>query len=403
MMPRPRVVFWDTLPAPYGVEEYNALADRGALDFCVWYARRTAPDRRWDVDESAWRFRGAYVEDPSRGLAAAHRFVSRCRAELPQLIVSPYGERAFVAGHALAKALGSRTAFVVQASFDAWVRRSWPKETAKAVLFRSVDAAHAGPGGVGYARRYGVPDHRIFVVKPTTNIELFARRVTAEQRHAHRVRIGVSGCVFLYVGRLWKPKGLLDLIEAFRRARRIEPAMSLLLIGDGEDECEIRDAARGIEGVVFWPFVQRPALPDYYAAADVFVFPTLGDPHGRVIEEAHAAGLPVITSAAAGDARRRVQDGNSGFVVAPGDPAALADRMLTLAADPGLRRSMGERGAERVRTWGHDAYVTAIEDLVRACLAQTARATMAARLVTAAGRVAVHASDAARVFHREFA
>lgn len=404
MPPLPRVVFWDTVPAPYGVEEYNALAARGTLDFSVWYARRADPERGWAVDEAEWRFPGTYVEDPSRGFADAHRFVERCRSTGPDLVVSPYGERPFVAGHPIFKALGIRTALVIEATFDAWVRRSWWKEIAKSVLFQSVDAAHAGPGGVPAARRYGFPDDRIFVVRLTTNVELFARPLPADERSRLRRRLGVDGCVFLYVGRLRKPKGVLFLIEAYRQVRRVDDATSLLLIGDGTDEAEIRRAARGIDGIVFQPFVQRPDLPAYYAAADVLVFPTLGDVHGHVVEEAHAAGLPVITSEAAGDVRRRVSDGDTGFVVPPADAAALAERMRTLAADPALRRSMGARGAARVRMWGHDTYVAEVERLVSGCLAMPARASAAARVMTVAGSMIVYATDtAARVFHREFA
>ena len=392
----PRVVFWDNLPAPYSVEAYNAFADRRSFDLSVWFCRRTDPDRSWDVNESEWRFTGTYVEDPSRGLAEAARFAHRCRATSPDLIVSPYGERPFVAGHAIIKALGIRTTFFVQRTFDAWIRRARWKEIAKAILFRSADFAYIhGPDGQRYARRYGFPEDTIFAVRQTTNVEHFARPVSAEERRRHRARVGVHGCVFLYVGRLWKGKGLRFLIEAFRRARLESDAISLLLVGDGVDEHEIRGAARGVNGIVFWPFVQARDLTAYYAASDVFVFPTLGDPWGQVIEEAHAAGLPIITTSAVGEVRQRVVDGTTGFVVPPADTAALAKAMLTLAGDPGLRRSMGERGRERVKMWGHDTYVSEMEHLVSACLTAPRRTTFAARGMSAAGTVVIHTASAA--------
>ncbi len=115
--------------------------------------------------------------------------------------------------------------------------------------------------------------------------------------------------------------------------------------------------ARDIAGLTVWPFVSAQELVEAYAAADVFVFPSLGDPFGIVIEEAHAAGLPVITSDTVGDVRQRVIDGTSGFVVPAGDPAALAERMLTLAAnrdascDDGRQRR-GSRDRVGARTLG---------------------------------------------------
>jgi glycosyltransferase involved in cell wall biosynthesis len=191
--------------------------------------------------------------------------------------------------------------------------------------------------------------------------------------------------VFLYVGRLWKPKGLIPLIEAYREARRINGDISLLVVGDGPDEADIRSAAAGIDGVTFRPFVQAPELPAVYAASDVLVFPTLGDPHGQVIEEAHAAGLPVVTTSAVGEVDVRVVDGVNGFVVPPGDTAALAQRMVELATDSGLRTVLGERGAARAAAWGHESYAPQIEEMARACLALARRTTVAARGMGAAG------------------
>jgi glycosyltransferase involved in cell wall biosynthesis len=385
---RPRVVLWDTLPTPYGVGQYNLLADRGRLDFEVWFSTRTDPDRSWVVDEATWRFRGEYVDDPGRSVRGARALIERCRRASPHLLVSPYGEAGYVAGHAIAKALDIKTCFVVQPTFDAWVTRSWWKELLKTLLFRSADAAQVpGADGRRYAGRYGFSEDRIFPVTMTTNVAQYSRRLSDEGRQAQRERMGVRGCVFLYVGRLWKPKGLLHLLEAYRRARIVNPDISLLLVGDGTDADEIRAAAAGIEAIVFWPFVQAPDLHTCYAAGDVFVFPTLGDPHGQVLEEAHAAGLPVITSDAVGDVHQRVANGRNGFVVPAGNVDALAQRMLDLAADRDLRGAMGARGAERASRWGHDVFADDLERLIRACVAAPPRPTFAARIVSALGRV----------------
>ena len=141
--------------------------------------------------------------------------------------------------------------------------------------------------------------------------------------------------------------------------------------------------------------MQAPELPAYYAAADVFVFPTLGDPHGQVVEEAHAAGLPIIASNAAGDIERRVIDGANGFVVPAGDARALARRMIELAAAPELRRAMGTQGAERARAWDHEVWADDFERFVCGALALPRRATAAARATRTAGRMALAACDIA--------
>jgi glycosyltransferase involved in cell wall biosynthesis len=401
---RPRIVFWDTLPTPYGVEQYNLLADREHLDLRVWFTTRTEPGRSWDVDETAWRFPGEYVEDPSLTLHNVDRFVRRCRGIQPDIVVSPYGDARFVAGHMILKALRVRTILFVQRTFDAWIQRAWWKEVAKMVLCRSADAAQVpGSEGRDAARRYGFPHDRIFCARLTTNVEHFGRGLAGVERMRHRAALGVQGCVFLYVGRLWKPKGLMTLIEAYREARRANGAISLLIVGDGPDGPEIRNAAAGIDGVTFRPFVQAPELPAVYAASDVFVFPTLGDPHGQVIEEAHAAGLPIITTSTVGEVNTRVDDGIDGFVVPPDDASSLARRMIDLATDTRLRAVLGERGSARAAAWGHEVFASQTEEMVRTCLALPRRRTAAGRATSAGGMVMIQiAGLVARSFQRAF-
>ena len=94
--------------------------------------------------------------------------------------------------------------------------------------------------------------------------------------------------------------------------------------------------------------VQPEALAAEYEEADALVLPSIHDPWGLVVNEAMAAGLPVVVSSAAGAADDLVTDGWNGFVVPPFDAAALTRALETLAADPGLRLEMGRHSAERI-------------------------------------------------------
>ena len=386
---RPLVVYWDNSPAPYTIERFNLLADRGNIDFVVWFARRTDYAHNWDVNEASWRFRGEYVEDPSAGPAAAHRFIRRCKAIRPDLILMLHGERPFVAGMPLIKAQGIPISVQVLPTYDAWIRRAWWKELAKHAIFRSVDAAKtAGPEGQKQWQRYGLPAERFFHVRQSIDFDRHAVVRPEGERTALRARLGLDGCVFLYVGRFWEGKGVSTLLEAYRAARLANPHMSLLLVGGGPQEASLRRQAEGIPGVVFHPFVQTAELPKYYAAADVFVFPTLGDPHGHVVEEAQAARLPIIATSEAGEIRSRVMEEESGFIVPPRDSGALSARMLALASDPALRAAMGGRGYEHAATLDHGTWAADFERFVAAALALPRRSTLAARTMWAAGAVA---------------
>jgi glycosyltransferase involved in cell wall biosynthesis len=133
-----------------------------------------------------------------------------------------------------------------------------------------------------------------------------------------------------------------------------------------------------LPAVVFAGFVQAREIASYYALADVMVFPTLGDPHGLVVEEAMIAGLPVISSSAAGDIARRLPDGEAGYVVPPADPDALSQRMRALADDCSRRLRMGKRAAELASSRGHTRYAEDFEAFIAGTLARPARTTWAA-------------------------
>jgi glycosyltransferase involved in cell wall biosynthesis len=88
----------------------------------------------------------------------------------------------------------------------------------------------------------------------------------------------------------------------------------------------------------------RTEMPRHYAWADVSLLPTLSDGSATVCYEALAAGLPVVTTAAAGSV---VRDGVDGFIVPPRDAGAIAERLRRLAREPALMGAMSARARER--------------------------------------------------------
>lgn len=344
---RPRIVYWNNIPTPYMVDRFNAVADRGRLDFEAWFSTRTEPDRSWAVDEPSWRFPYRYL--PGFG-SGEHRFempTALLGAHRPDLLVSLYASPSFVLGRVLTWVAQVTAAFWVETTFDAWLKRRRWKEWLKRTMFTSIDGVITpGHDGRVYAYRCGTPADKIFLVPHTIDVERFSTGSAQARQHrdATRARLGVTGCTFIYVGRLWRGKGLQFLLEAFGATqRRSRAPVSLLFVGDGPDESRLRRYAADLKlaNVVFAGFQSSADLPDLYAASDVFVFPTLGDPYGLVLDEAMACSLPLISTSAAGELELRIDQGRNGLIVQPGDSAALAAAMSKLEREPDLRSEMG--------------------------------------------------------------
>ena len=105
------------------------------------------------------------------------------------------------------------------------------------------------------------------------------------------------------------------------------------------------------------------------AAFDVFILSSLWEGLPRVLPQAMATGLPIVATRADGSAEA-VVDGENGFLVERGQPAALAEKALILLADGELRKKMGENGRSHAPQFGAKKMVGDIDRLYQALLAQ---------------------------------
>jgi glycosyltransferase involved in cell wall biosynthesis len=153
--------------------------------------------------------------------------------------------------------------------------------------------------------------------------------------------------VIVAVGRLAEPKDPLTLVRALARVRT--SAFAARIVGDGPErpalEAEIRVAGLGRTVELTG---ERRDVPELLREADLFVLSSRSEGAPLSILEAMAAGLPVVASAVGG-VPEIVDDGTTGLLVPPGDPAALAAALERVLADAALRTRMGAAGWDRVR------------------------------------------------------
>lgn len=177
-------------------------------------------------------------------------------------------------------------------------------------------------------------------------------------------------CLIGVVGRLHTWKGHLVAVESARLLRDTHPQLRFVFVGDvvpGAPGPRIAieqaiQAHRLVDRVRLVGYCDR--IPAVMAAVDVLVLPsTSPEPFGMVLLEAMAAGKPVIATAHGGPTQI-VVDGETGILVPPGDPVALANAVSDLAGDATLRARMGAAGRRRVlSTFSFDRHVDAFEAL----------------------------------------
>ena len=155
---------------------------------------------------------------------------------------------------------------------------------------------------------------------------------------------------FIFVGRVVRDKGIVELVEAFSRLHAAHPATRLILVGAQETALDplpqaTRDAI-GRNDAILAVGSQKDVRP-WMAAADVLAFPSYREGFPNVVLEAGAMSLPSIVTDINGS-REIVRDGFNGLVVPPHDVQALHDAMLLMLSDADKRRQMASVARKRV-------------------------------------------------------
>jgi glycosyltransferase involved in cell wall biosynthesis len=202
-------------------------------------------------------------------------------------------------------------------------------------------------------RHVDLPPDEVALVRVMGDMQPFHPGVDGtplRRRHAP-----AGGPLLLFVGHVRARKGPQVLVEALPKIRSRHPSTRLVIVGPDHGYAEeIRsraEALRVADAVDITGVVDDDVLPLYYAAADVFVFPTLTTIEclGLTFVQAMFSGTPVIATRIAG-APEVIRDGEDGFLVEPGDSDELADRVgevLDLPADE--RTALGAQGRARAQ------------------------------------------------------
>jgi len=221
---------------------------------------------------------------------------------------------------------------------------SWALPRAAQIVAVSRPLAHA-------AQELGVDASRVSIVRNGVDTKLFCPRDRGEARRA--LGIEESGKLIVYVGRLEREKGVLDLVEAYGRMGRARRGVTLALIGEGSlrDGCQVLAQKLGIQ-VRLPGAVPLAEVPTWLAASDLLALPSWNEGTPNVVLEALACGRRVVATDVGG-IPDVVESPELGTLVRPREPAALAEALIVA-----LRTSYDEARIVRLcepQSWAESA------------------------------------------------
>jgi glycosyltransferase involved in cell wall biosynthesis len=292
--------------------------------------------------QALWRqmLRAARYAAPDSGLRKLRKWLAELDPDVVHVNCLPH-----LRGAAAARVLGLPVVWHVREILPSGVRRRW---FARRLRSRATRIVAVSDAVAAWLREEGLGELVEVVhngVDPPTAV--------ADRRSAQR-RFGVpsDGLVFGLFSQLVEHKGASDFVRAAHRAVEGNPTLAFLIAGHGPAEFtrrlrhEIADGAAAGRIRLVPP---QGEIWDLLAAVDVVALTTQWpDPLPRVVMEAMSFGLPVL-SYADGGVPEMVSDGKTGLLSRPGDVDGLAQGMLKLAGDEGLRRQFGEAGRLRSR------------------------------------------------------
>jgi glycosyltransferase involved in cell wall biosynthesis len=358
-----RIALVTNKPTPYRIPVFERLAQMPDVVLQVIFCSEREPNRLWDLPPM--KFDHVFLREhfSTKGQRYIHNNVdvlSALRRFAPDVVITTGFNPTQL--YAFAYAVMTRAAHVTFTDGTLASENSLGKlhRLVRRIVFSRTGAyVSASHGGQKLYESYRIPHERCFQSCLAIDNDRFAPVVGhAEKRFD-----------FIFCGRIEAVKNpMFALNVAHETARRLGRKTSILFAGSGSEENNIKSIASlesELVDIEFRGFAAQGELPALYQSARVFLFPTLWDPWGVVVNEACAAGLPVIASPNAGTAHELVRDGENGFVCEL-DVGIWADKAALLLSD---EREWQRQSSRSMALVGEYSYDKAAQGLLDACRA----------------------------------
>lgn len=237
------------------------------------------------------------------------------------------------------------------------VARGWTGESWRVCVYEGLDRLHlrcmdrvvaVSATQAAKVRRCGVPADRVIVIHNAVDMDRFADpNPIYRTKLQHLFRKPMARIVGA-AGRLSPEKGFDVFVEAAAHVHRRDPVVGFVVFGEGvcRDRLARQLHKHGLSGsFVFAGF--RADLDRFLPFLDLHVLPSYTEGLPNVVLESFAAGVPVVATAVGGTPEV-IEDGLSGYLVPPGDAAALAERILLALESEDRLRDMGLHGRQRI-------------------------------------------------------
>jgi len=380
-----KLCFLSVMPSPYMEDLFEALNEASGIKIQVLYETMAVQDTHWgnrDLPDYAKLIGSCSSTPPHRRFT----YNSAITTDLLQADADLY----IVQGYSsLTDQAAFRWLIKHQKRWGFWGerpglrKRGWLGRMLRERAMRPVLESADGIVGIG---KLAVEKYQERLTRniPVVNIPYLCRldqfMEAADQHHNLESSRDESSITILYCGQLIHRKGLDTLLLAFQSLHSQHDNLKLLLVGTGPDEEKLKSMLSETEreAVEFTGFQSVDALPGLFASSDIFVLPSRHDGWGVVVNQALAAGLPIICSDQVGAGYDLIEQGINGYQFPVEDWETLARDLKKLIDNPDLRRQMSQASRTAANDWTPQRGVELWRDFATTLLQSSNEKTLSA-------------------------
>lgn len=344
-----KIVILHNIISPYKTLLFNELF-KVINDFKVLYMAETEANRDWNIRKDELNFPYEFIsngklQNHNQYKIAVQTWKRLNRINPDILILGGYKYPAYWT--ALLWAKKNRKKIIIwSASNQTDHKRNFLKEKLKSTLIKKCSAANVyGSRSKDYLIELGLKKEAIFIMGNTTDNLFYYDRTNdfRTKRNKLQKEYGFPARNFLFIGRFSREKNIINLSKAYKKLTN-QDNWGLILAGDGPQKDDIYNYIKehNLSNVFLVDFQQKEDLPKFLAVSDILILPSISEPWGLVVNEAMAAGLPVLVSKKCGCYPDLIKEGVNGFSFDPLDDNELFNLMNNVIHDKYDLKRMGQ-------------------------------------------------------------
>ena len=350
-----KVVFVTNIPAPYRERTHEILFNK-LQSYWVIYCAAVEPNRNWNFKYGHYAkifLKERTIKYKKRTIHINFDIISVLNRINPDIVITTGFNPSFLLAFLWAKAKKKKHICMTDAWSGSEKNLSSIHKAVRKFIYKSSDSfIGASQKSMELYTSYGCHKNAIFYSPLCAD---FKPVKTPPKNKKFNI---------MFAGQFIERKLPLFFCDIAWNIKQMSGSCSALIIGDGPMKNIFLNRLEKY-GIDFYyaGFIQQQELPKYYSKAKIFLFPTLNDPWGIVVNEACAAGLPIITCNNAGCSDELVQNNANGYIL-PLKAEIWAKKVTQLLSDPDLYKYFSENSLKIIKHYNHANAAEGIKDAI---------------------------------------